>query len=219
MPRIAINKIKPNPNNPRLIRDFKYQELLESIDNLTSFTEVRPLIVDEDMIVLGGNQRYKIMQELKWKTVPYVVYTREAAEKDILKRAEKRAKKLQELIDSGADKLEQQAFLPKTETYEDLKKELVIKDNLSYGNWDWDALSDEWSNEEMKAMGMDVWVDQKTEDYNPNFSPTIDTSEITDIDIQKGKENKDKNLYDGTQHKLHATICPECAHEFNIELE
>lgn len=66
---ISINLIKPNPKNPRLIKDYKYKELLESLRTSFWMMEARPIVVDENMVVLGGNQRLKACQELKYKEV------------------------------------------------------------------------------------------------------------------------------------------------------
>lgn len=66
---ISINKVKSNPRNPRLIKDYKYKILLESLRTSFWMMEARPIVVDENRIVLGGNQRLKACQELKYKEV------------------------------------------------------------------------------------------------------------------------------------------------------
>tara|TARA_R110000765_G_scaffold394270_1_gene487743 strand:+ start:361 stop:942 length:582 start_codon:yes stop_codon:yes gene_type:complete len=64
---IPIKQIKPNPRNPRLIKDYKYKILLESLRTSFWMMEARPIVVDENMVVLGGNQRLKACQELNLK--------------------------------------------------------------------------------------------------------------------------------------------------------
>ena len=64
---ISINLIKSNPKNPRLIKDYKYKELLESLRTSFWMMEARPIVVDKNMVVLGGNQRLRACQELKYK--------------------------------------------------------------------------------------------------------------------------------------------------------
>ena len=64
---ISIKKIKPNPKNPRFIKDYKYKELLESLRTSFWMMEARPIVVDKNMVVLGGNQRLRACQELKYK--------------------------------------------------------------------------------------------------------------------------------------------------------
>ena len=66
---ISIKNVKPNSKNPRLIKDAKYKVLLESLKNSFWMMEARPIVVDENMVVLGGNQRLRACQELKYKEV------------------------------------------------------------------------------------------------------------------------------------------------------
>ena len=68
--KIKITDIKPNPSNPRVIKDDKFKKLVESIKSLPEMAEVRPIVVNKDMIVLGGNMRLKAMKEAGWKEVP-----------------------------------------------------------------------------------------------------------------------------------------------------
>jgi ParB-like chromosome segregation protein Spo0J len=100
--KISINKIKPNINNPRFIKDYKFKKLVDSIKEFPEMLEKRPIVVDEDMIVLGGNMRLKACQEAGLKEV------------DIL-------------IAQGWT--------------EEQKREFIIKDNVGFGEWDWDLLS------------------------------------------------------------------------------
>ena len=61
--------LKPNPDNPRFIRDAKYRELIESMKSFPKMQEFKPIIVDENMMVLAGNMRLRAAKELKWETV------------------------------------------------------------------------------------------------------------------------------------------------------
>jgi len=70
MQRVPIGTIKNNPNNPRVIKDDKFKKLVQSIKDLPEMAEVRPIVVNTDMIVLGGNMRLKAMREAGWKDVP-----------------------------------------------------------------------------------------------------------------------------------------------------
>jgi len=68
-----IKDIKPNPNNPRVIKDEKFAKLVQSLKELPEMATVRPIVVNSDMIVLGGNMRLKAMREAGWKDVPIEV--------------------------------------------------------------------------------------------------------------------------------------------------
>jgi len=73
MQRVPIGTIKNNPNNPRVIKDDKFKKLVQSIKDLPEMAEVRPVVVNADMVVLGGNMRLKAMREAGWKDVPIQV--------------------------------------------------------------------------------------------------------------------------------------------------
>jgi DNA modification methylase len=70
---IPIKEIKENPNNPRKLDKDKYQKLLKSIQDLPQMLEYRPIVVNSDMVVLGGNMRLKALKELKYKEVPIII--------------------------------------------------------------------------------------------------------------------------------------------------
>ena len=73
MIKVPIGQLKPNPNNPRIIKDDKFKKLVQSIKDLPEMAEVRPVVVNTDMVVLGGNMRLKAMREAGWKEVPIEV--------------------------------------------------------------------------------------------------------------------------------------------------
>ena len=114
---VAISKIKSNPSNPRIIRDDKFKKLVQSIIDFPQMLDIRPIVVDADMIVLGGNMRLKAAQEAGLKKVPIII----------------------------ADELT-----------EEQKKEFIIKDNVGFGEWDWELLANEWDNELLVEWGLDV---------------------------------------------------------------
>jgi hypothetical protein len=70
--KIAINKIKLNPNNPRLIKDDKFEKLVQSIKDFPEMLEIRPIVVNDDMVILGGNMRFKACKEAGLKEVPII---------------------------------------------------------------------------------------------------------------------------------------------------
>ena len=96
-----IGNIKANPNNPRIIKDDKFKKLVKSIKEFPEMLNIRPIVVDSEMMVLGGNQRLKACIEAGLKEVPIIV----------------------------ADTFS-----------EDQKKEFIVKDNIGYGEWDFDLL-------------------------------------------------------------------------------
>jgi hypothetical protein len=120
--KININKLILNPNNPRVIKDYKFKKLVNSLKHFPQMLELRPIVVNKKMEVLGGNMRTRACIEAGIKEV-YI--------------------KIAELT-------------PKQE------KEFIIKDNSSFGEWDWDILANEWETQELKNWGLDIpkWEDQ-----------------------------------------------------------
>ena len=112
-----IKEIKPNPDNPRVIRDEKFAKLKTSIQEFPEMLKLRPIVVDEDDVILGGNMRYRALQELKHKEV----WTIKASE---LTEAQKR--------------------------------EFIIKDNVGFGENNWEVLANEWDAAELEAWGLDI---------------------------------------------------------------
>lgn len=147
--KIKISKIKSNPNNPRVIKDYKFKNLLKSIVDFPDMLKLRPIIVDEKNIILGGNMRYKACLQLKHETV-WVVQADDLTEKQ--------------------------------------KKQFVIKDNSSFGEWDWDILANDWDTKELKDWGIDVWQPEEEIDY----------SVLDEIDL----EEQIDSLYDQTKKSI-----------------
>jgi hypothetical protein len=114
---VNINKVRTNPNNPRIIKDDKFQKLVKSIQEFPQMLEIRPIVVNEEMIVLGGNMRLKACQEAGIKEIPII-----------------KASNLTE---------EQQ-------------KEFIIKDNVGFGEWDWNVLANTWDSEQLNNWGLEV---------------------------------------------------------------
>ncbi len=134
---IDRNKIKVNPNNPRIIKDHKFKKLVKSVEDLPQMLQMRPIIVDENNIILGGNMRYQACVYAGIVEVPVIKYTREEHEKT-----------------KTAD------------SYEETCKEIIIKDNIGFGEWDWDILGNEWDNVKLGQWGLDVWQPEEEVDYS-----------------------------------------------------
>lgn len=115
--QVNISQVLPNKSNPRIIKDHKFNKLVQSIKDFPDMLEKRPIVVDEDMIVLGGNMRLKAC------------------------------------IEAGLDKV----WIDIAEGWsEEQKQEFIIKDNLGFGEWDWDMLANEWDIDKLDDWGMDL---------------------------------------------------------------
>ena len=136
--KIQISKIKSNPNNPRFIRDDKFRKLVKSIQEFPEMLDIRPIVVDADMVVLGGNMRLKACIEAGLKEVPILI----------------------------ADNLtpEQQ-------------EQFIIKDNASFGEWDWDVLANEWDTKNLNDWGLDVPILNESLQPIKGSDPEIEITE------------------------------------------
>ena len=138
---VKISAVKSNPNNPRIIKDDKFKKLVTSIKEFPQMLDIRPIVVNDEMIVLGGNMRLKACIEAGLKEV------------SIIKASELTA--------------EQQ-------------KDFIIKDNVSFGEHDWELLANEWNIEDLDDWGLDI----------PAFANN---------DIQEKEDNNKGNI-----------VCPNC---------
>lgn len=114
---MKITEIKPNPNNPRICKDHKFKQLVKSIQDFPQMLELRPIVIDENNMVLGGNMRLKACLEAGLNDVPVIHANNLSEEK---------------------------------------KKEFIVKDNIGYGEWDWDELANSWNVEELMEWGLDI---------------------------------------------------------------
>lgn len=134
--KVKIQEVKTNPKNPRIIKDDKFRKLVKSIQEFPQMLELRPIVVDENNIVLGGNMRLKACKEAG----------------------------LKEIFIVKADNLT-----------EEQKDEFIVKDNVGFGEWDWDELANNFEAEQLEDWGLDVpGLKEPTEEGEIFFSSEID---------------------------------------------
>jgi hypothetical protein len=140
-----VANLKANPNNPRVIKDEKFRKLVESIRKFPKMMEIRPIVVNGDMVVLGGNMRLKACKELGLKEVPIIM----------------------------ADDLT-----------DEQQREFIIKDNVGFGEWDFELLAKDWDAVELGEWGLDV----------PKFD--FDSANPDDIEIPIRGQDEPSLPYD-----------------------
>jgi DNA modification methylase len=114
---VPIADLKPNPDNPRVIKDDKFRKLVQSIKDFPEMLQLRPVVVNADMVVLGGNMRLKACQAAGLTEVPTI-------------------------LASGLT--------------DERQREFIIKDNVGFGEWEWETLANEWDAELLAEWGLDV---------------------------------------------------------------
>jgi DNA modification methylase len=155
---MLINEIIPNPNNPRLIKDNKFKQLVKSIQDFPQMLELRPIVIDENNMVLGGNMRLKACLEAGLTDVPVI----------------------------HANNLS-----------EDKKKEFIVKDNVGYGEWDWDDLANNWDALELTEWGLDI----------PNFDAEVLEAQEDDFAAPEGGIETNIVLGDLFEIGEHRLLC------------
>lgn len=160
---VKISEVKPNPKNPRLIKDDKFKKLVKSIQEFPDMLNKRPLIVFTDVdgkyVVLGGNMRLKACKEIGLKEIPIIL----------------------------AD-----------EWTEEQKAEFLIKDNVGFGEWDWDNLANEWDTEKLDEWGLDLPVNLSVQELE---------AEEDDFSVPEGGIETDIVLGDLFEIGEHRLLC------------
>ena len=154
--QVKISQVKGNPNNPRIIKGDKFKKLVKSIQEFPEMLKLRPIVVDEDMMVLGGNMRLKASKDAGLKEV---------------------------WIEVAEGLTEEQ------------KKEFIVKDNVGFGEWEWDMLANEWDSVQLAEWGLDVWE---------NTDDKITEGLIEDDEIPEVKESKVKrgDIWQLGEHRI-----------------
>ena len=143
---VPIGNVKQNPKNPRIIKNEKFNKLVQSIQEFPKMLQLRPIVVDENNVVLGGNMRLKACKEAGLKEV-YIIEAKELTP------------------------AEQQQF--------------IIKDNVSFGDWDWENLANEWDADDLISWGLDLDI----------FDKIDNAQEGDDIEIEKSLQVLPKKEY------------------------
>ena len=131
-----LKEIRNNPENPRYIRDEKFEELVKSLKDFPEMIGARPLVVNQRMEALGGNMRLKAMIEAGWTECPVI----------------------------------------QVDWSEEKQREFIIKDNLGYGEWDWDMLANTWDSLQLEEWGMDTpmnWGQEEEEEVESQTKESI----------------------------------------------
>lgn len=153
----AIETVIINKDNPRTISKADYNKLKQSIKDFPLMLKYKKITVNEDMVILGGNMRYRALQELGHKEVHYQVLT-EVDIAETIRGYEKRGIK---------------------KNRQDIINEFLIKDNTTFGTWDFDMLANDFHDQPLPEWGVPVpTLDQKAEieDQEITFSEYLEES-------------------------------------------
>ena len=173
---MKLSDLKPNegqiegvPSNPRTITEDDFEKLKKSLVNFSKMLSLRPMVVDEDWNILGGNMRYQALCRLRDEGV-------EGFTEDI-----------------PDEWVKQDTTLSAAE-----KREFVIKDNQQRGRNDWDALANEWDDEELREWDVDIPnFDEYVENLEPRDMPDLSDKIQNEfkIEISCKDEQQQQDLY------------------------
>lgn len=165
---VPINTVKANPNNPRIIKDDKFAKLVKSINEFPQMLKLRPIVVNDDMVVLGGNMRLKACKEAGLKEIPII---------------------------KASELTEQQ------------QKEFIVKDNVGYGEWDWNDLANNWDAEQLQDWGLDI----------PGFDAEVLEAEEDEFAVPDGGIETDIVLGDLFEIGEHRLLCGDSTDSDQVE--
>lgn len=169
--KVKIDSIFENPTNPRTINKVKFDKLVKSIKTFPEMLSLRPIVVNKEGGIIGGNMRYKACKENGLKEV-YVI---------------------------KADKLTDKQI-----------EQFIIKDNVGYGDWEWDILANSWDIDKLEDWGVNVPTIKNTEllsgleykpmYYEPTKEPNINLEDCLDL-TKYNEKIKSLDEYDLTKEQ------------------
>ena len=139
--KVSIHTLRENPENPRSISGEKFEKLVNSIRQFPEMMEARPIVVDQNNVILGGNMRFKAAKEAGLQEVDVYVASWDEAK----------------------------------------NPEFIIKDNVGFGEWDWDMLANEWDAVLLDDWGLDVWQEEEEKEglTDPDEVPEVPADPVT----------------------------------------
>ena len=160
--RTPLSELHPAEDNPRSITDRKFNQLIDSLLVLPKMLELRPIVHDGTGTSLGGNMRLRALTAIAALT-PEQLTARLSSLRDFQRKSKAQQKSLLAWWMAWLAAPTAPAIAA-DELTEGEKREFIIKDNASFGDWDWDKLSTEWDASDLQDWGLDVWDDTPAEE-------------------------------------------------------
>ena len=202
--RVKISQLQVNEQNPRTCTDKQFDKLVRSVITFPKMLEVRPIVVGEGGVALGGNMRLRALQAIATMT-----------DEEIMRHIEQSAKY------NDRTECEREALLRYWQKWqhdtmvsvvrtdnmtEDERREFIIKDNVGFGAWDWDMLANDWDTDELDDWGLSAWVEQPTDEEGDNDDEE-EHKEATEDEFNEDSEEiprrcKECELWQLGRHRL-----------------
>lgn len=152
---VKLSQVKVNGDNPRTITNDKLNKLINSILVFPKMLGIRPVVVDDKMVALGGNMRLNALKLIA-KMSPEELGTRLATIADYLKKSAGERENIARHWEAWLQKPTVE-IIKANELTEDERKQFIIKDNVAFGTWDYDMLANKFDDKLLGDWGMDVW--------------------------------------------------------------
>ena len=193
--KISKSEIESNPQNPRTRTEGDLDKMVKSLIDFPEMVYfIRPIVIGSNGMSLGGNQRYDGMQVIRAYTPPIKAEILDD-QRIIRKRANSTPEQMAKFEEAMNYLLYDQEFIVCDVSFlaKDKQEEFIIKDNVPFGSWDWEAVNRLWGVELVGSWGLEIpkWITSPDEDEKP-----------------KEPEKPDENVQYSHQ-------CPECGFEFN----
>lgn len=201
---VKLSQVKVNGDNPRTITNDKLNKLINSILVFPKMLNIRPVVVDDKMVALGGNMRLNALKLIA-KMTPEELGTRLATIADYLRKSEGERITIASYWEEWLQKPVVE-IIKASELTEDERKQFIIKDNVAFGTWDYDMLANKFDDKLLDDWGMDVWTTQPT-----TFDSGV-SNDIVEASTPSSNED-DGNINTGVEYR------PEYRLEIIIENE
>lgn len=154
---VKLTQLKANEANPRTITAEKFDKLVTSLLVFPSMLELRPIVVDGQLVVLGGNMRLRALTAIATMS-PGEILGKLNASRDFAAKTATERDRLTEYWNAWLDN-PTATVTSATSLTDAEKREFIIKDNVGFGEWDFDALANEWDSAELNEWGVGAWDD------------------------------------------------------------
>ena len=188
---MKLSEIKPNPNNPRVLRDERFISLVKSLLEFPKMLRKRKIVLDslDKPISLGGNMRFR--------GVEYIVKLKESEFNNLCEQYSLIAENIEVWQQVRSKKVVPDNWIDYCDDFtEDEKQRFIIADNVGFGDWDWDALANDWDAEQLTDWGLEIpgWKEEEAQedDYEMPEQMQVDVvlGDLIEFECEDGRVHR-----------------------------
>ena len=186
---VKISQLVENKDNPRYITKPAFDKLVKSILIFPRMLKIRPIVVDGSYKVLGGNMRLKALERIEEMQAEEIRASLESLQTYNRKTELERANLLQYWKEWQANPVA--SVICVEQMTEEEQREFVIKDNVGFGEWNFDVLANEWDDVQMTERGMNLPQPDDTEEDKKDLSDKVVEKYAVEIDCSNEEEQEE----------------------------